>query len=89
MKSQVRMKATGMGSMITVHPLGGDIVKPEDADCADKRLKQLLFLDLVDQGIYIAERGFMAMSVMIDDAACDRLVAGFEAFVAQRRELLA
>ena len=89
MKSQVRMKATGMGSMITVHPLGGDIFKPEDAECADKRLKQLLFLDLLDQGIYIAERGFMALSLMIDDAACDRLVAGFEVFISKRRGLLA
>lgn len=89
MKSQVRMTATGMGSMITVHPLGGDIVKPEDAGRADKRLKQLLFLDLLDEGIYIAERGFMALSLLIDDAACDRLVAGFEAFIAKRRELLA
>ncbi len=89
MKSQVRMKATGMGSMITVHPVGGEITKPEDTEHADKRLKQLLFFDLLDQGIYIAERGFMALSLMIDDAACDRLVAGFEAFVEKRRALLA
>jgi glutamate-1-semialdehyde 2,1-aminomutase len=88
MKSQVRMKATGMGSMITVHPLGGDIAKPEDAGKADKRLKQLLFLDLLDQGIYIAERGFMALSLMIDDKDCDRLVAGFESFIEKRRALL-
>ncbi len=89
MTSQVRMKATGMGSMITVHPLGGDIVKPEDAEKADKRLKQLLFLDLLDHGIYIAERGFMALSLMIDDKACDRVVAAFEAFIDNRRALLA
>jgi glutamate-1-semialdehyde 2,1-aminomutase len=89
MRSQVRMKATGMGSMINVHPLGGDIVKPEDTEHADKRLKQLLFLDLLDQGIYIAERGFMALSLMIDDEACGRLVAAFEAFIEKRRTLLA
>lgn len=89
MRAQVRMKATGMGSMITVHPLGGDIVKPEDAEHADKRLKQLLFLDLLDQGIYIAERGFMALSLMIDEEACARLVAAFESFIAKRRALLA
>jgi len=88
MTSQVRMKATGMGSMITVHPVGGDIRKPEDTEHADKRLKQLLFLDLLEQGIYIAERGFMALSLMIDDAACDRLVKAFESFIANRRALL-
>lgn len=89
MRSQVRMKATGMGSMITVHPMGGDINRPEDAGKADRRLKQLLFLDLLEHGIYIAERGFMALSLMIDEAACDRVLAAFEAFIARRRELLA
>lgn len=88
MTSQVRMKATGMGSMMTVHPVGGDIRKPEDTEHADKRLKQLLFLDLLEQGIYIAERGFMALSLMIDDEACDRVVRAFESFIAKRRALL-
>ena len=89
MRSQVRMKATGVGSMITLHPLGGDIRAPEDVDKADKRLKQLLFLDLLDQGIYIAERGFMALSLMVSDDDCQRLIAAVENFIGRRRELLA
>jgi hypothetical protein len=31
----------------------------------------------------------MALSLMIDDTACDRVVAGFEAFIKNRRPLLA
>jgi len=88
MRSQVRMKATGMGSMINLHPVGGDIRSAEDAQKADKRLKQLLFLDLLDDGIYMAERGFMALSLMVTEADCDRLTAAVERFIAARREFL-
>jgi len=88
MKYQVRMKATGMGSMITLHPVGGEISSPADLEKADKRLKRLLFLDLLDQGIYMAERGFMALSLMVGDADCARVVAGVEHFIKTRRALL-
>lgn len=85
---QVRMRATGMGSMITVHPVAGDIRSPDDLAKADQRLKRLLFLDLLDAGIYMAERGFMALSLMVTDDDCTRVVAGVEGFIKNRRELL-
>ncbi len=85
---QVRMRATGMGSMLTLHPVAGEICSPADLAKADTRLKRLLFLDLLDQGIYAAERGFMALSLMVTDADCARVVAGVESFIKNRRELL-
>ncbi len=88
MRYQVRMKATGMGSMITLHPVAGDIRSPEDVEGADSRLKRLLFLDLLDAGIYIAERGFMALSLMVTGDDCKRVVATVESFIKNRRELL-
>ena len=88
MRYQVRMQAKGMGSMMTIHPLGGSINSPEDAEHGDKRLKNLLFLDLLEQGIYIAERGFLALSLMVTDADCDRLVAAVERFISKRRAFL-
>ncbi|MBC8036767.1 MAG: aminotransferase class III-fold pyridoxal phosphate-dependent enzyme [Rhizobiales bacterium] len=88
MRYQVRMRATGMGSMITLHPVAGDIRSPTDSAKADARLKRLLFLDLLHQGIYIAERGFIALSLLVTDADCTRVVAGVEDFIKNRRELL-
>jgi glutamate-1-semialdehyde 2,1-aminomutase len=88
MRYQVRMKAMGQGSMITVHPLAGNITSPDDAEHGDKRLKQLLFLDLLERGIYIAERGFMALSLVVTDDDCSRVAGAFEDFILQRRELL-
>ncbi len=88
MRYQVKMRAMGQGSMIAIHPSAGEITRPEDLDATDKSLRQLLFLDLLEQGIYIAERGFMALSLMVTDAEGDRLVAAVEAHVNRRRDLL-
>jgi glutamate-1-semialdehyde 2,1-aminomutase len=88
MRYQVRMKAMGQGSMIAIHPTSGAIASPHDIEKTDKRLRQLLFLDLLEQGVYIAERGFMALSLMVTDADCDRVVAAVEHHIARRRELL-
>ena len=70
MRYQAPIRATGMGSMITLHPVGGEIRAPEDAGRADMRLKRLLYLDLLEEGFYLAERGFAALSLMITDEHC-------------------
>lgn len=88
MRYQVKMQAMGLGSMITIHPLAGDIHSPDETEIGDNRLKQLLFLDLLDQGIYIAERGFLALSLMITDDDCVRVISAFDRFIQKRRELL-
>ena len=88
MRYQVKMKAMGQGSMLTIHPMSGDVTSPDDVEHTDKNLKQLLFLDLLEQGVYIAERGFMALSLMVTDADCDRVVGAVEQHINKRRELL-
>jgi glutamate-1-semialdehyde 2,1-aminomutase len=88
MSYQVRLSATGIGSMMTVHPLSGALRRPEDLAKADKRLRRLLFLDLLDAGLYIAERGFVSLSLMIADSDCDRLASVIEDFIKRRREFL-
>ena len=88
MRYQVKMKAMGQGSMVVIHPTVGEINSPHDIEDTDKRLRQLLFLDLLEQGIYIAERGFMALSLVVTDADCDRLVKAVEGYITRRRELL-
>ena len=88
MRYQVKLKAMGQGSMIAIHPSAGEITSPHDLDKTDKRLRQLLFLDLLEQGVYLAERGFMALSLMVTDADCDRVVSAVETHITRRRELL-
>jgi glutamate-1-semialdehyde 2,1-aminomutase len=85
---QAPFQATGIGSMMTIHPVAGHISGPEDAAHADIRLKRLLYLYLLDQGFYIAERGFVALSLVIDDADADALVGALDSFVQTHRSVL-
>ena len=88
MRYQAPMRATGLGSMITIHPLGLEITRPEQLDRADQRLRRLLYLDLLEEGYYIAERGFMALSLLVSDADCAGFVQAVERFVEHRRAVL-
>lgn len=65
--------ATGMGSMVGVHPVAGPVRSPADLAGADDRRRELLFLDLLERGYYMAPRGFIALSIEVTDDD----VAGF------------
>lgn len=77
---RVPMSMTGMGSLMNVHGTVGPIRTPADLADADDRLKELLFFHLLDSGIYMARRGFIALSIEITDADVDVLVAAVEDF---------
>jgi len=53
--------ATGLGSMVCIHS-------------TDDRLVELLFHAALADGLYVARRGFMALSKAITDEHCDRLI---------------
>ena len=55
------MSVTGLGSMLSLH-------------AADDRQLDLLFHHLLADGLYVARRGFMALSVEITPEHCRRLV---------------
>jgi glutamate-1-semialdehyde 2,1-aminomutase len=64
----------GMGSLMTIHTVRGPVQSPADLADADPALGELLFHELVERGIYLAPRGYIAMSAAIDDADCDRFI---------------
>lgn len=64
-------RATGAGSMIGLHPGDGPVVGTDDLDGADPRLRELLFLGLLERGQYVAQRGFIALSLMVTDEEVD------------------
>lgn len=79
---------TGIGSMLSIHTVLGPITCPADAAKGDPKLKELFFFDMLAQGIWLARRGMMALSLPIGDAECDRLAAAVEEFLSTRRSLL-
>jgi glutamate-1-semialdehyde 2,1-aminomutase len=73
--SSLPMCVSGMGSLMTIHTVRGPVRSPDDLTAADPVLKELLFHELLERGIYLAPRGYIAMSAAISDADCDRFVS--------------
>lgn len=87
-KHGAALQVTGLGSMMSFHCTRDPIRTPEDATKGDQRIRELIFLDFVAAGIWIARRGMMTLSLPITDDDCDRLCAVFEEFLTARRSLL-
>jgi glutamate-1-semialdehyde 2,1-aminomutase len=85
MQNQARLQVKGVGSLMTVHPLLGDISRPEQLADADMRIRRLLYFHLLEDGIYLAERGSMALSLALTEKEHDALAASLESFVSRYR----
>jgi glutamate-1-semialdehyde 2,1-aminomutase len=82
------LQFTGLGSVMTLHATNRPIASPDDLAGTDPRVKELLFFDLLERGIFLARRGLIALSLPFADAEVDEFVATLDAVVAARRELL-
>jgi glutamate-1-semialdehyde 2,1-aminomutase len=83
------MQFTGIGSMIGVHMRGGAIANAADAAKGHNGLLELFYFDLTARGVWLAKRGMMALSIALDEADADKLVAAVEEFVETRAPLFA
>jgi glutamate-1-semialdehyde 2,1-aminomutase len=89
-KHDVPMQVLGVGSIMAVHFHRGAITKPQDVwptDAAATRyaeLQKLLHLDLIEQGQYMARRGFISLSLPMTEAEFAGFAAAVEEFLAVR-----
>ena len=74
------MIATGTQSLMAVHGTVGPVQSADDLADADDRWKELLFFHLLDAGIYIARRGFIALSIEVTDADIDHVLSAVDDF---------
>ena len=72
--------ATGVGSMMTIHPTPGPVERWSDLSEVDPRWRRLLFHHLLARGYYIAERGYLALSLAVTDTDLDAFLHAVEAF---------
>ncbi|HEX5189272.1 MAG TPA: aminotransferase class III-fold pyridoxal phosphate-dependent enzyme, partial [Streptosporangiaceae bacterium] len=72
-------QATGVGSLLAIHATAEPVRSRKDLAGADPRLVELLFLDLLERGYYIAPRGYLALSLALTSAQ----LTGFVRAVAQ------
>lgn len=79
---------TGLGSLMSAHATDRPIRAPADAAAADAALEGLFFFDLLERGVYVARKGFIALSLPIGDAEIDHFVDATADFLDRRRDLL-
>jgi glutamate-1-semialdehyde 2,1-aminomutase len=81
------LQFTGIGSMLCWHTTAASITAPEDTALADPALKALIFFDLLEAGFWVAQRGFLALSLAVSDDDCTRFVAAVEQILRERAAL--
>ena len=79
---------TGLGSLLALHPVGGPVRRLADLQGADPRLLELLFLDLLEEGFYIAPRGYLALSLAVTDDQLEGFVGALGRAAARCGSLL-
>ena len=72
--STLPLCVTGMGSLMNIHTVRGPVHSPADLVEADPVLKELLFHELIERGVYLAPRGYIAMSAAITDTDRDHFI---------------
>jgi glutamate-1-semialdehyde 2,1-aminomutase len=87
--ADVALQATGQGSLMNLHAQRAVPRSPEDLAGSDDRIKELVFLDLLERGFYLARRGFIALSLALDDAETEQFLEALRGIVTERRHLLA
>lgn len=79
---------TGRGSMMALHSGRTAPMSPPDAGRRNRRLVDLMHLDLIHGGIYTARRGMMVLSLPMDGGAFDSLAGAFEEFLDSRHAVI-
>jgi glutamate-1-semialdehyde 2,1-aminomutase len=79
---------TGQGSILGLHTTILEIHSVRDLVNCDDRKLELIFLDLLDQGYYIARRGFIALMLSLEQEQLDGFVEAFSKVIHTRSDLL-
>ena len=94
-KHDAPMQVLGIGSIMAMHLRRGTVTKPQDlwpkdtaAAAKHAELQKLLHLDLIEQGQYMARRGFISLSLPMTEAEFDGFAAAVEEFLAVRGPVL-
>jgi glutamate-1-semialdehyde 2,1-aminomutase len=79
---------TGFGSIMGIHFAPGPFRNARDAALSDPRLRELFYLHMLEEGVWIARRGMMALSLALTDDDLDKVFAAVAAFADRWGHLL-
>ncbi|KAB2860816.1 MAG: aminotransferase class III-fold pyridoxal phosphate-dependent enzyme [Bauldia sp.] len=88
-RRKARLQATGIGSLMSIHTTRTPVRTPADALTSDDKLKEVLFLELLEAGYYMARRGFIALSLAVSDAEIEGFLAALDGTVTDNAGLFA
>jgi glutamate-1-semialdehyde 2,1-aminomutase len=75
--------------MMTIHPgVRGEVRSPADIAGVKPKQRDLLQLDLIARGIYIANRGMVNLSLPMTEAEFALLVGAFEEYLDARAPVI-
>ena len=84
----VALQMVGRSSLMSLHATAAEIRTPGDAASSNDTVKELIFLDLLERGFYMARRGFIALSLMVTDTDLDQFAAAISAITSDRADVL-
>jgi glutamate-1-semialdehyde 2,1-aminomutase len=87
-KRRLPVQVTGTGSLMAVHFQDQPIRCPADTKATPAALRELFHLEMLRAGYYLARRGFMSLSLPLDDPDYDGFAAAFDNFLDEHRTLL-
>jgi len=80
-------QVTGVGSLLAIHPVATAVRSPNDLAGSDARMLEVLFLDLLEHGYYMAPRGYMALSLALTPGQLAGFLRAVEQVLADRAAL--
>ncbi len=75
-------RATGIGSMLAIHPTASEIHAPSDLSGVNANAKALLHLELLLAGFYVGRMGLMSLSLPMEEPAYERFLSTMDSFTA-------
>lgn len=88
-EARFAMQFTGLGSMMNVHMCPGAVRSVRDLERSTRPLSDLFYFQALNNGVWLARRGMINLSLPIGDAECDRLVRAVEAFIESCNRIVA
>ena len=76
---------SGYGSVMNLHAQPALVTRPEQLAQDVPGLKDLIFFDLLDAGVFLAKRGLVALNLCLTDADLDQFAEAFQTIL-ERRE---
>ena len=87
-KAGVPLQCCGVGSIMAIHWQSKPVTRPADTTDTPAAARTLFHISMLQRGFYLARRGFISLSLVLNEQDHDRLVAAVEDYLDTHRALL-